>query len=75
MGVGLGWQFASDQSNVDFLLPILMGTVLAQGFQALGILIVVCQVTWQMIILIVPLAYVYFLVQVHGLLWIKSLKL
>jgi hypothetical protein len=41
-----------------------MGTVLAQDFQALGILVVVCQVTWQMIILIVPLAYVYFLV--HG---------
>lgn len=63
-GFGLGWQFAIDQSNVDFLLPILVGTVLGQGFQALGILLVVCRVTWQMIFLIVPLAYVYILFQV-----------
>ncbi|KAG0583130.1 hypothetical protein KC19_3G111800 [Ceratodon purpureus] len=56
-------RFASDQSNLDFLLPILMGTVLSQGFQALGILVVICQVTWQMIFLILPLAYAYFLFQ------------
>lgn len=59
-------QFATDQSNVDFLLPILLGTVLAQGFQALGILAVVCQVTWQMIIVIVPLSVVYIMFQVCG---------
>lgn len=61
---GLGWQFSIDQSNVDFLLPILVGTVLSQGFQAFGILVVVCRVTWQMIFLIVPLASVYILFQV-----------
>lgn len=66
MGVIFVLQFATDQSNVDFLLPILLGTVLAQGFQALGILAVVCQVTWQMIVIIVPLTVVYIMFQVCG---------
>jgi len=56
-------RFSLDQSNVDFLLPILLGTVLSQGFQVLGILVVLCRVTWQLVFLILPLAYLYILFQ------------
>ncbi|CAM6100625.1 unnamed protein product [Calypogeia fissa] len=52
-------RFSNDQSNIDFLIPIVLGVVLGQVSQALGILFVVCQVTWQLILLVVPLAYVF----------------
>jgi hypothetical protein len=52
-------QFSNDQSTIDFMIPILLGTVLGASFQALGILFVVCQVTWQLIIIVAPLAVVF----------------
>ncbi|OAE32931.1 hypothetical protein AXG93_673s1080 [Marchantia polymorpha subsp. ruderalis] len=52
-------RFSVDQSNVDTLICILIGACLANISQTLGILVVMCQVNWQMIIIIVPLFFVF----------------
>lgn len=57
-------QAATDQATLDIMLPIIFQATLALCFTALGILVVVCQVTWQILILLVPLFYVYYWYQV-----------
>ncbi|KAJ7294959.1 hypothetical protein O6H91_05G079100 [Diphasiastrum complanatum] len=52
-------RFATDQTNVDVLVPTFAGVVLATAFQSLGVLVVVVRITWQMILIILPLAWVY----------------
>ena len=57
-------QAATDQATLDIMLPIIFQATLAVCFTALGILVVVCQVTWQILFLLVPLLYVYYWYQV-----------
>ncbi|KAG6545035.1 hypothetical protein Mapa_013728 [Marchantia paleacea] len=52
-------RFSVDQSNVDTLICILIGACLANISQTLGVLVVMCQVNWQMIFIIVPLFFVF----------------
>lgn len=58
-------QASTDQATMDVMLPLIFGSVLAVLFSAVGILVVVIQVTWQILILIVPLAFVYISYQVR----------
>lgn len=60
---------STDQATTDVMLPMTFGSVLAVSFSAVGILFVVIQVTWQILILIVPLWFVYFSYQTY---FIKS---
>lgn len=56
---------SADQAQLDILIPILFGGVLAIGFATAGIFFVVVQVTWQILIFIVPLAGLYYSYQVY----------
>ena len=58
-------QASTDQAQLDILIPILFGGVLAIGFATAGIFFVVVQVTWQILIIIVPLTWLYYSYQVH----------
>lgn len=60
-------QASTDQATVDIMLPLIIGSNLAVFFSTLGILFVVCQVTWQILFLVVPLGYVYYRYQVRQL--------
>ena len=57
-----------DQATLDVMVPLLFGAALAIIFAALGILVVVIQVTWQILFLIVPLAFIYYSYQVRRVL-------
>jgi hypothetical protein len=61
-------QASTDQATADVMLPMIFGSVLAVSFSAVGILVVVIQVTWQILILIVPLSFVYYSYQVREVL-------
>uniref|UniRef100_A0A0D6QY91 Uncharacterized protein n=1 Tax=Araucaria cunninghamii TaxID=56994 RepID=A0A0D6QY91_ARACU len=50
---------STDQVKLDFDLPFLYGTSLAVGFQLIGVLVVTCQITWQMLFVVFPLGCVY----------------
>lgn len=67
-------QASTDQATMDVMLPLFFGAVLAVVFSAIGILVVVIQVTWQILILIVPLSFVYYSYQVRKVL-IKYLEI
>lgn len=60
-------RFATDQTNVDVLLPLLMGINLALILAVVGVLIVIVQVTWYMLFIIVPLAWMYLRYQTNFL--------
>jgi hypothetical protein len=60
-------QASTDQATVDIMLPLIIGSNLAVSFTAFGILFVVCQVTWQILFLVVPLGYVFYRYQVRQL--------
>ncbi|KAG0586421.1 hypothetical protein KC19_2G089600 [Ceratodon purpureus] len=60
---------STDQATMDVMLPLFFGAVLAVVFSAIGILVVVIQVTWQILILIVPLSFIYYSYQAY---FIKS---
>ncbi|KAJ7298462.1 hypothetical protein O6H91_Y577300 [Diphasiastrum complanatum] len=47
---------STDQVKVDFEVPFGFGTVLALGFQLLGVIFVTSRITWQLILVIVPTA-------------------
>ncbi|KAK7337441.1 hypothetical protein VNO77_18016 [Canavalia gladiata] len=48
---------STDQTNVDVLLPLLMGIVIAMYITVISILIVTCQNSWPTVILIIPLIW------------------
>ncbi|KAG0624015.1 hypothetical protein M758_3G218000 [Ceratodon purpureus] len=56
---------STDQAQLDILIPILFGGVLAIGFATAGIFFVVVQVTWQILIIIVPLTWLYYSYQAY----------
>lgn len=60
---------STDQATADIMLPLILGAVLGVSFASLGILVVVIQVTWQILFLLVPLSIVYYRYQVY---FIKS---
>jgi len=60
---------STDQASIDILIPLILGSTLAVAFTSIGILVVVVQVTWQILALIAPLAYVYYRYQAY---FIKS---
>lgn len=57
-------QASSDQTTLDILLTFLSSGSLAVFAAAIATLVVLCQVTWQVIFVIVPLAYIYLSYQV-----------
>ncbi|KAJ1412625.1 P-loop containing nucleoside triphosphate hydrolase [Sesbania bispinosa] len=48
---------STDQTNVDILLPLFMGVVIAMYITVLSILIVICQNSWPTVFLIIPLIW------------------
>ncbi|CAM6096367.1 unnamed protein product [Calypogeia fissa] len=50
---------STDQVDVDFYIPFMYGSILAVGFQLIGVLTVMSRVTWQLLFLIIPLAIVF----------------
>lgn len=50
---------STDQQKLDFDIPFIYGSSLANGFQLIGVLFVTCKITWQMLFVIVPLGWAY----------------
>ncbi|EFJ20476.1 hypothetical protein SELMODRAFT_108621 [Selaginella moellendorffii] len=51
---------STDQVLVDFTLPFLYGSSLANGFQLIGVFLVISEITWQLLLVLLPLAWIYF---------------
>jgi hypothetical protein len=64
----IGWwvyyQASTDQAQMDTIVPILSGGLLAIAFATTGILVVMVGVTWQLILIIIPLSWIYYSYQV-----------
>ncbi|KAL3687954.1 hypothetical protein R1sor_014263 [Riccia sorocarpa] len=56
---------STDQAATDIPVPMFSGAVLALGFQLIGVIFVTVQITWQICILLVPLAFIYYKYQVY----------
>ncbi len=67
MGI-IGWwvyyQASTDQAQMDTIVPILSVGLLAIAFATTGILVVMVGVTWQLILIIIPLSWIYYSYQV-----------
>ncbi|KAJ7551059.1 hypothetical protein O6H91_07G132200 [Diphasiastrum complanatum] len=49
---------STDQVTVDFDVPFGFGTVLAVGFQMLGVLFVTSCITWELVLVVLPMAWI-----------------
>ncbi|EPS73416.1 hypothetical protein M569_01340 [Genlisea aurea] len=49
---------SSDQANVDFIIPLYMGLVVAMFITLLSVIIMTCQYAWPTFILLIPLAWI-----------------
>jgi heme O synthase-like polyprenyltransferase len=58
------YQASTDQAQMDTIVPILSGGLLAIAFATSGILVVMVGVTWQLILIIIPLSWIYYSYQV-----------
>ncbi|CAM6038239.1 unnamed protein product [Sphagnum compactum] len=58
---------STDQAQMDTIVPILSGGLLAIAFATTGILVVMVGVTWQLILVIIPLSWIYYSYQVYYL--------
>ncbi|KAJ7514410.1 hypothetical protein O6H91_23G042800 [Diphasiastrum complanatum] len=54
---------STDQVTIDFEVPFGFGAVLAIGFQLLGALFVTSSVTWQLVLVIFPMAWISIIYQ------------
>ncbi|KAJ7977557.1 ABC transporter C family member 14 [Quillaja saponaria] len=50
-------RLSTDQTNVDFLIPLFVNMALAMYFTVLGIFIVTCQNAWPTVFLLIPLVW------------------
>lgn len=57
-------QASVDQSTLDIMLAFFFGSALAIYFNLLGAIVVMTQTAWPIIIVLIPLAFVYFSYQV-----------
>jgi hypothetical protein len=64
LGGGCYYQASTDQAQMDTIVPILSGGLLAIAFATTGILVVMVGVTWQLIFIIIPLSWIYYSYQV-----------
>ncbi|CAM6108367.1 unnamed protein product [Calypogeia fissa] len=51
---------STDQSNTDIQIPVWSNGVLGIGFQLLGVLAVTMNITWEIVILLIPLGIAYY---------------
>ncbi len=58
------YQASTDQAQMDTIVPILSGGLLAIAFATTGILVVMVGLTWQLILIIIPLSWIYYSYQV-----------
>ncbi|XP_024537956.1 ABC transporter C family member 13 isoform X1 [Selaginella moellendorffii] len=56
-------RFSSDLYTIDDSLPFIANILLAHCFSLLGILIVLCLVQWEIVVLLIPLGFIYFRIQ------------
>lgn len=57
-------QASVDQSTLDIMLAFFFGSALAMYFNLLGAIVVMTQTAWPIIVILLPLSYVYFSYQV-----------
>jgi hypothetical protein len=57
-------QASADQSTLDVWLAFFYGAALAIYFSLFGAIVVMCQTAWPIVLIMIPLAGVYFLYQV-----------
>lgn len=60
-------QSSADQSVLDVTLPGYFGSGFSICFSLLGTLFVMCQTSWPILFVVLPLAYLYFLYQVSSI--------
>ncbi|KAM1229150.1 hypothetical protein ACFX2J_008153 [Malus domestica] len=48
---------STDQTNIDLLLPFMLGITIVMFFTVFGIFIIVCQYSWPTVFLLIPLAW------------------
>lgn len=53
-------RFSADQTNLDFILHFFLGGCMSSYVSALGIIIVVSISTWPILVLILPLGYLFY---------------
>lgn len=56
-------RFSSDQYAVDDSLPFISNILLANFFSLLGIIVILCVVQWTLLIILIPLSYIYISLQ------------
>lgn len=67
LNVYVTYQVSVDQSVVDLDIPFRLGGFASTTIQLLGIVGVMCQVTWQVLLLIIPMAIACLWMQVTTL--------